>query len=184
MSGRVYERKFDWDEAKRLRKEGMPLARIGALLGVSYAAIDRVTNPVRYAQMRHSNDVYQCSGTCVDCGATISRNGTKPVARCRPCQARNLTTTVRDETLRCFRCGEWKPDDAFTLSTSRQYEHRRRRIAMCRTCDTRARQAYRLRRKVPCANGCGTLVLPPNETGSQYPTGLCRNCWQESVRRR
>lgn len=76
MAGRVYERKFDWGEARRLRKRGWSYARIAEKLGVSEAVVNRVCDPRAKAMMdmqaleyrqRHGN-AYTGKAACEGCG--------------------------------------------------------------------------------------------------------------------
>ena len=179
MSGRVYIRKFDWDEAVRLRKQGMLLREIAARLGVSESAVDHAVNPRSRARAAAITSEYQRGGTCIDCGKQCSRNySVHTPRRCHSCAARALVTAVRDDGLLCFRCKEWKWDTEFPYSRAKRNEVRRGRHSFCRGCQTIARREYRNRNKVPCSNGCGELVLAEGER-----TGLCRRCWHATRRR-
>lgn len=177
---REYVRKFDWDEAKRLRKQGMTYKAIAETLGVSVTAVSLACNPRQYAINRQTTSAYQRRGTCVDCGERISSNYSKAILRCRECSALHQATTVRDSELLCSSCREWKPDTSFPFSRS-EPSARRGRHGTCSECQTRLRKAYRERHKVPCANGCGTMVEDCSRHSRSW-TGLCRACWQESRR--
>jgi predicted transcriptional regulator len=136
---RVYPRKFDWDVAKRMHAAGGSLRSIAKALGVSPAAIDRVVNPQRFERMRESLERRQAigSGTCVDCGAPISRNYTRVVERCMECAAvdaaHKKVKTARETTLQCWHCREWKPDAEFSPVSSNI--GRRHRSGKCHRCD-------------------------------------------------
>lgn len=146
MSGRVYARKFDWDEARRLRSQGWTLVEIARKFGVSPRAVGYAVNDEILARMRAYHAEYQRGGTCVDCGAEISHNASRPVSRCVRCSAIRLGTSARDGELFCFRCKEWKPDDAFPRSRSEKFA-RRERHTLCRSCQTEAKREYRKRNR-------------------------------------
>lgn len=179
MSGRVYVRKFDWDEARRLRAEGLTLQAIAERFGVSPTAITFAVVPGAYAAARGRRAEYQRNGgNCVDCGTRLSHNYSRPVRRCKPCASLAQATTATDTELRCYSCHEWKPDNDYPYSRS-AYRNRRGRHGTCRACHTLRRQAYRERHKVPCV-GCGKPALPPNEKtsgGGSQPR--CRDCFHE-----
>lgn len=180
MSGRVYERKFDWDEARRLRKEGMTYVEIASLMGVSATAV-RIACDQRARATSYVNSAeYARSGVCVDCGGRMSRNSTRPQLRCLSCHHRFLretAPTVRDTELRCFKCERWLPDLAFPHD--RNNLARRGRHRECTDCQTAARRAYRERHKVPCVN-CGAPRLAASETKpGMRKTGLCVACYQQ-----
>lgn len=171
VSTRVYVRKFDWDEARDRRAAGESVRSLAAEYGVSRTAIRRAIDPATYAQMAETTSRFMRSGTCVDCGGQCSRYH----ERCIPCQARSQATTARDGELQCMICREWKPDAAFPRNRSEKHG-RRGRHGRCRSCDTKERQAYRERMKVPCVF-CGSPTLPPSEKpthGAAFPR--CRTC--------
>jgi len=178
--------KFDRDEARQLRAAGLSYAAIGARLGVSQAAIARVLNPTTRQKEREANRSYYRKRPCHYCGGECSWNPHSkrghPVPRCRKCASDQKRTTVRSDTLKCLRCGEWKPDDDFPHSS---YNVRRRgRHSFCRPCGTLARQEYRVKVKVPCAL-CGQPALPFTEkgaNGSRSVVPICLSC--ERTRRR
>jgi hypothetical protein len=167
-------RKFDWDAAKRMRKSGMTYPAIAEHFGVSVTAIARVCDSRYRSRMDAAAAAYQRRGVCVDCGTRISSNVSRPVYRCKPCSALHRATNVRDTELRCVTCKEWKPDNDYPYSRSARPTHRGRHKT-CRTCLTGLRRDYRDKHKVPCANGCGTLVLAPNEQ-RVGGTGMCHRC--------
>lgn len=184
MSGRVYERKFDWDEARRLRALGWTLKRIAEKYGVSHAAVRRVVDPRAAAQMAMASTEYKRSGTCPDCGTRTSfvacRGGS---SRCPDCSAALRTTTVRPTELQCVICRAWLPDSSFPASRTARMEHRRYRHRQCSRCGAKARQAYRERQKIPCV-GCGAPCLPASEKGPNgKDTGLCAACYHSRRRR-
>jgi hypothetical protein len=165
---RVYQRRFDWDEAKRLYADRVPIAHIAARLGVSDAAIRRIVIPGKKEIMdAHAAAFAAQPVPCIEgCGRTATRitarygNG-----RCRECASITLATSVRPDALQCVRCKEWKADDGFPHNRKEQGA-RRGRHTVCRPCSTSMRREYRERHKVPCT-GCGKLALPANEKGAR-----------------
>lgn len=172
-------RRFDHDEARRLRAEaGLSVAEIARRMGVTYMSVARVCDARIRATFDARHAEWQRGGVCVDCGGPCSRNSTRGVQRCRSCAAAARTLNVRDGELRCERCKEWKPDADFPKGAK---AHRRHRHSLCRSCNTTARREYRDRVKVPCVE-CGAPCLPANE--SRAATGLCRPCYIASVSKR
>lgn len=136
--------KFDWEQARRLHATGLNFAEIGRQLGVTGSAIERVCKPERLAGTR----AYSASRSAIhnstfkslcECGRRQRWHG-KP---CRLCHAESQITSVRETTLYCSRCEEWKPDAQF--SVNRSHPHRRSRCDWCRECDARAKREYRRR---------------------------------------
>jgi hypothetical protein len=154
-------RKFDWDEAQRLRRRGAAYTAIAELFGVSPSAVRFACDPRARAQARLRAADYQASGRCVDCGrqcsynASMMRAGTSK-GRCLECAAKARVTSVRDGALRCLTCRRWLPDSAFTWG---QFgDHRRGRHTQCSECQVKMRTAYRAEHKVSCEGGCGRMV--------------------------
>lgn len=144
---RVYPRKFDWDEARRLRDQGLSYAAIGQRLGVSETAVWRVISEDRMVYTLASNARRQTSGTCHVCGAPCSHNATQNRRGGRQpdqdlCRSCANTTSVRPTTLKCSECGDWYPDDAFWRN--RANPHRRGRHQSCKACGVARRKAYRV----------------------------------------
>lgn len=144
---RQYERKFDWDEALRLREAGATIKSIAATLGVSETAVFRVVKPgerERFAEYRKNFDR---TGQCSDCGGPMNRtaayNGS---TRCVRCSAIARGTTARDGELQCITCREWKPDDSFPHNRVEKHA-RRGRHHECRACNTASRRAHRERNR-------------------------------------
>jgi hypothetical protein len=177
MSPRVYTRKFDWEEARRLHAGGLSYQKIADRFGVSATAVMFACDDRARERMHAYVSEWQRQGVCVDCGGQCSRK----FARCVACASALRATTVGDGVLRCVNCREWKPDDEFPMGQNRT-ALRRGRHNNCRACQTVLRRAYRDRNKVPCANGCGTMVLAPNEQAASarkkgsVATGMCRKC--------
>jgi hypothetical protein len=189
MSPRVYERKFDWDEASRLYNQGVSLVEIGRRLGVSYTAVRRIVVPgVKEVHDAHALARSAAPVPCIEgCGRTCTKIAAiYHSGRCVECAAIRQATTAREGELQCYVCREWKPDEDFPHNKSEKFG-RRQRHTVCRPCGTIARREYRNRNKVPCADGCGRMVLAPNEQASSAKqkgytaTGCCRSCSRRRV---
>lgn len=139
MTPRVYERKFDWDEARRLRAQGLSYGEIGRRLGVSATAIQRVCDAAYHARDRARLAAQARRGICVDCGAPASHNYSRPVARCKPC-ADARRPKVKDGQAYCPTCKTWKPLSDF--SPSKQKTNRGVH-GECKSCQAARRQAWR-----------------------------------------
>lgn len=176
-------RRFDHDEARRLRAEGMTYVAIAALMGVTDRTVRLICDPVQRAKSVARNTAWQRSARCPDCGAQTTRHYVGGDHRCRVCDSLRQATSVRPNALRCFACHEWKPDEGFPKNRGGRVS-RRGRHNFCRVCSTRVRQEYRERHKVPCV-GCGVHVLPPSEkrtNGTDVPR--CSRCARLEVLRR
>ncbi len=177
MSARVYVRRFDRDEARRLVEEGHTQSSVAEMLGVSASAVWFAVHPSAYERNMVLRSEWQRTGVCPDCGAKTSRTGGIGSRRCIPCAARLATTSVRETELLCFSCREWKPDAAFPCNRGERAACRRGRHNHCRACQTVLRREYRHRNRVPC-RACGEPCSAPNET--RDATGLCRRCYLHS----
>lgn len=136
---RQYVRKFDYDEARVRHAAGETQGALAREYGVSRSRINQVVNPrVGEAAAARAN-AYRWY--CPDCGAETRKKD----ARCNPCAALALSTTSREDTLRCCKCGEWKPDEEFYRAVKKNVYARRGRRNHCKACDIRARQNYRAR---------------------------------------
>lgn len=175
MSPRVYERKFDWDEARARHAAGESYKELAREFGVSTTAVQRVCDDALRARMDAASRAWIAAGNCPECGAPATRAGGQ--RRCRDCAMRRLATSVRHDAILCFGCRLWKADEDFPFDRHPSHRARRQRHSYCRVCQTAARREYRERRKVPCAV-CGAPALPPNEkktNGAPYPR--CRPCY-------
>jgi hypothetical protein len=144
---RTYQRKFDWDEARRLREEGLSWSVIARELGVSSAAVQRVCDPKRREQMAEATARYMKSASCVDCGKSCTpvafhknKGNTEP--RCNRCaNLFYLATSYRDGEQRCSECRQWKP--------LWDYPRRKTRIMgrhkICTPCGTKMKRDWRAR---------------------------------------
>jgi hypothetical protein len=173
---RVYERKFDWDEAARLRERGMPVRVIAAKFGVSAAAVYLALDPALRARDHVRTAQWQRSGTCPECGSPCTRG-----YRCRGCANRAQATSVRPAALHCVTCGEWKPDEAFPRDAAKTNVVRRGRHRQCRPCNTEEKRRYRERNRQPCSHGCGTLVDTVDRRDKTKPLE-CRACANRRIR--
>lgn len=172
-------RKFDYDEAARLRAEGLTYQAIAERFGVTAMAVYWAVNEEARERAIARNTEWQRSGTCPDCGGPSTRHSITKSLRCKACFDRTQATSVHEDELRCFRCREWKPDEAFPRNRSGR-KLRRGRHNFCRACSTVVRQEYRERHKVPCV-GCGAPALPPREKGSDgADVPRCRSCYDAS----
>jgi hypothetical protein len=178
---RVYERRFDHEEATRRRQEGVPVTQLADEYGVGTTAIYFATtpdrNPSRVARQRQWR-LTQCS-VCGGPAQKQTYRGDAP--RCRSCAAAASATSVRGDTLHCCTCDRWLPDSAFP--SDRRQRARRYRHRQCTACQTAARTAYRERKKVPCSR-CGKPCLPKSEKAAAknrahlQDTGLCGACYR------
>ena len=138
-SGRRYQRRFDWEQARVRYQAGETMTAIAASYGVSREAVRRVVDAAYYAREQIRLAVRQKTGRCVDCGRQINPTST----RCIDCAAVARRTAVRPDTLHCSACDQWKPDSAFyhdARSRARRY-----RRWQCKTCDNQARRRHRQR---------------------------------------
>ena len=186
MSARVYERKFDWDEATRRYECGDPIKEIAADLNVTYTAVYRVVRSDVRERMRVTGAAWIMSGVCEECGKPgVSRNREHP--RCEECATKARATSVGDGILQCMSCREWMPDDGFPMNRAGRVL-RRGRHYNCRVCLTKQRQDYRERHKIPCVK-CGGPRLPQSEKNGGArkhiirDSGLCLACYQRSRRK-
>ena len=122
---------------------GLTYKEIGVRLGVSLQSVRMACDDeARGRQYRTLSDrAYWRTGACVDCGTPVNRF--RPGSRCRDCNAKNMTFTVRDDTLLCTRCGRWLPDDAFPHNKTAK--ERRGRHSLCRPCQTERKREWRQR---------------------------------------
>lgn len=174
---RIYPRKFDHDEARRLRvMEGWSYARLARHFRVSRAGVARVVNPDVRRRMPEYTDRWVMGGECRACGGPCARNHRD---YCRKCASERSRTRFRYDELgqlagiRCITCKQWKAPDFFPSDVGSSLGKGKQ----CRECGTKARQAYRERNKVPCTF-CGAPCLPPREkmtNGAPFPR--CRPCF-------
>lgn len=184
-NGQIYPRKFDHEEAARLRADGWTYQRLADHFGVSVPGMMRVLNPnVRakfdaHARRNILRKRRPCKGGC---GKLVWAHYTNReiTGFCPGCLGRERAESVGDTTLLCSNCEQWKPDDEFV--SDRNQKARRGRHNICRACQPAVRQAYRERHKVPCAT-CGAPCNPPQENGRRAGNvPRCRSCFYEAQR--
>lgn len=166
------QRSFDYDEANRLRGEGLTYQAISERLGVSNTAVQLACKPAARANANANHAEWQRQGKCVDCGGPCTRQGGLPAHRCVTCFALAIGTTAREGELECSRCKEWKADAAFPHNRTEKIA-RRGRHGVCRSCQAEMRRKARHSRRVPCLS-CGEPCAHPDD--SRYRTGLCVHC--------
>jgi DNA-directed RNA polymerase subunit RPC12/RpoP len=135
---RVYERTFDWDEAKQRRLAGESVRDLAAEYGVSTTMVYYAINPKTYARARAYTTNWQRQGECPDCGAQTTRTGSR-VHRCPDCSAKRKVK-VRNGKAYCPTCDHWKLLKEF--SPSNKSKHRLVHTE-CRACQTKRRRANR-----------------------------------------
>lgn len=140
-------RRFDWDEARRLRAEGWTLVALAERFSVSRAAIVFATNDAA-RKRAHERVTAKFRMICDDCGGPCSHNFWARTGRhdrivCQKCagvrrsEEALLSRMNEDGDLACSQCGEYKPMDAFS-GNGRGYPR-----SECRSCETIRRQAWR-----------------------------------------
>ena len=145
MSRRQYERRFDWDEARRLYADGLSIRQIALQVGVTWSAVQRVVEPEAYERAAAYSLSRKGKGVCVDCGGpTHESSKYQGSTRCTQCATALRVTSARDGELLCFGCKQWKPDDDFPMNRGSRVA-RRDRHSYCRSCQTVARREYRHR---------------------------------------
>lgn len=193
---RWYTRKFDHDEARARHAAGETIGDLAREYGVDYHAVWQVVTPGAQAAVLANNKRWRTT-TCDICGGPAMRNiagkkehnpdGRVLCLRCRANEKRERLlfndagelVAVRCSNLDCANGERWQPPDRFT----RGHRHREVREGgihtQCRACQTRSRQRWRERRKVPCVN-CGKPRLG-DETRRRRDTGLCLACYRASI---
>lgn len=140
---RVYERKFDWDEARRLHDGGLTYAEIARRLGVSNQSIRYACVPGEYERMLTAKKALQASGVCPDCGTRTTRMAGGRSRRCKDCAAK-AAVRMKDGNVWCPTCKQWKPLRAFSPSRSgggRPVHNE------CKSCQAERRREWRARKR-------------------------------------
>jgi DNA-directed RNA polymerase subunit RPC12/RpoP len=126
----VYTRRFDGDEAQRLRAAGHSLKAIAHQLRVTPAAIANATDPdLRARQQARSRRWATGGASCATCGAPVYRRTLDRPYRCLACAAR-AAAKVREGEAWCPDCRDWRP-----LGDFRPAQNVRGVVRYCRTHD-------------------------------------------------
>src|SRR5688500_3221363 len=136
---RVYERKFDWDEARRLYDAGWNKTAMARHFGVSWHSVHRALDPLARAKAAAISRAWQRGGVCPGCGKRATRTGPKQHL-CVACAAKGKAK-VKDGSAYCPTCDVWKPLAEFSFSNTRPT---RGVHTECRDCSTRRRKAWRV----------------------------------------
>ncbi len=145
---RVYARKFDHDEARRLVQAGASYQEVASMFGVTYAAVRRVVDP-RVRRKMDEATRRQFEYVCEDCGGLCTHNfsskrGNHDRVVCKACAVERrredeLLKRLDDEgNLRCGRCHEHKPVEAFRMRATGFPNH------TCKACVNGKRREWRL----------------------------------------
>lgn len=163
---RVYIRKFDWEEAKRLYADGWRISALAERYGVSFNAVGRVVDERYKKTERSARKAYheRHRTQCEICGDSVLArthaakrkvgpyiDGRELCIRCRADERTErlrfndvrVLVAVRCSNLDCANGERWQPPSNFTRG------HRFRHIreggihSQCRACQTRARRKYR-----------------------------------------
>lgn len=144
-NNRVYQRRFDHDEAQELRAQGWSYPLLADRFGVSVAAVYRICNPEFEERQRKRHAAWlrkkrhPCSGGC---GRLVWMHGTTRSGYCPRCvKALDVAADVRESELRCTKCRRWKPDEEFPRYKG--VHARRGRNGWCRSCCAAARREHR-----------------------------------------
>lgn len=180
---RVYKRKFDHDEARRRWLNGETLTALANDYAVTLTAVKRAVDVTTCVRMDlNTKAYYDRNGgnksnydTC-SCG-NPKRKGAK---QCASCYNATLPQQISpDGLLWCPVCKTHRPTTEFPFDPKVPSRNFRRRY--CRSCDTKARQDYRERHKVPCVY-CGAPALPESEKGKRgHSDPRCRDCWRKGL---
>lgn len=156
-------RAFDYEEARRLRREGLSYVEIGRRLGVSANSAAKACDPgFRRRQdeaARRRSEWYRepCRGGC---GVLVSYRG------------------LRETTGYCVDCFNERRRFQAEMRDSHGTESRYRlgcRCLDCRRAASAARKQRRERSRVPCSQGCGRMVDSINRRDPDKPPE-CRPC--------
>ncbi len=205
IRNRIYIRKYDHDECRRLYAQGASVSELAERYGVTTTAITICVDPeARARNYARASAFYKTS--CEDCGNPCliasapmkrAKSGRSLCAICSAKERRENVQVDGDGTViavHCASCKEWKPAEAF--GKGKRYPDLREGGFHngCRACNVAMRRAYRNRHKVPCEGGCGRLVegkgRVQTNTRPERPGGrgqldpdrphLCAECWHKS----
>lgn len=101
------------EEAAALRAQGLLYREIAERMGVSLSLVqDLVTDPagdkVRLRKLKRSRP-------CLDCGTLVTKAGSEPPERCRPCRTKFEKTTEYRLTKRQSRATRWSDAQIFAF---------------------------------------------------------------------
>lgn len=159
-------RKFDHDEARRLRAEGMTYTELARRMGVNFTAVKRVCDEevrkrmdAEAARWTRDNSRIPCRGGC---GRLVWMHQPGRSGYCPTCFGQKIT----------------EANGPMHGTPTGYGSIRRCRCEDCRRAATEAKRRFRESRKVPCVR-CGELRLHPNDASSRAGgTGLCVSCWR------
>jgi hypothetical protein len=187
---RAYVRLFDHDEALARLNNGESGRALAAKYGVSLNAVYRLRD--KEADLERQRRWR--AGTCEMCGGSAMRvvagkREHNPDGRCLCIKCRGLVRRRRPSAangylvFECGSCHERKPLSDFPRRVrTRVLSELPLLTSTCRACETRKRQDYRERHKVPC-EFCGKPCLPPNEKGQAGSAmAQCAPCFHERRR--
>lgn len=139
---RVYARKFDWDEARRLREQQKwTYAQIALHLGVTDSAVRRVVIEGEAERLAEYSRLLAATGRCDDCGGPMNHlSRYRGSRRCKPCADIAKVKVNEHGDLYCFNCDSWKPPEAFYRNLARPT---RGVSSECRACSNTRRQRNR-----------------------------------------
>lgn len=139
---------FDWDEARRMRADGMSYGQIAERMGVTRNAIARVCTQDAYDEHARLSfrrrDNYSEGKKCPGCARPIVNRAT----RCESCHHDAIVARARERIVNeegwfwCAECGTHKPPSAFGKGNVRARNGKR---SICRECETSRTRRYRQR---------------------------------------
>ncbi len=149
--GQIALRKFDHDEARDRHAKGEGIAPLAREYGVAWAAVARVVDE-RVRRKMHAQSLANlerrrmpCRGGC---GVLVWQHGPRRTGYCPQClgEKRNV---VNHGTESEYRDGC--------------------RCPLCTQAASEAKRQRRLRARVPCSHGCGTMVEGNNRRDMTKP---------------
>ncbi|MFL5864688.1 MAG: hypothetical protein ACJ780_28660 [Solirubrobacteraceae bacterium] len=166
-NGRVYQRKFDWDEARARHEAGESYPALARAYGVSVNAMMRACDPRHKQRIDARRDDYQSNGVCDVCGKTgitsaAHRRQTNPAADgrvlCAACRSLAKRTRFRYDDqgvlvaiccsiLDCAHGERWQPPENFPGGVRYRDVRPKGIHNLCRDCNTRTRRKYRRRNR-------------------------------------
>jgi hypothetical protein len=161
-NGRVYQRRFDHDEARARHAAGETYRALAHAYGVSTTAVERVCDDKVRAQMNDRVMARIYSGVCEGCGKGVTSAehrrhkrvaGDKRVLciRCRGIAKRTRLRYDKDgvlvevccSSLDCANGERWQTPDSFPGGVKLRDVRPKGIHTFCRACNTRQRRAYR-----------------------------------------